>query len=703
MPAYMRLWSGVTASSGLVLVNGTTDTGYRRRSAGPYEGALGAVVHDPIMASSIDRSPRKVGQREGARVFPEKIEIVGSSWSDYCTKRDALIAEIRDANASNGAARLRLCSAQGGVPVEYIVQHIKTGPLTSHAAELSNRHTIDLEFTCSPYAYGDRMDVAANLGANALTTGGDYNTGGTDWTVRSGSVTATANGFVIPSSAGATLIEHTGTPYLIGDHQQTAYFSSVGLMVVGKRFGVIVKRLPSGAHLRVIVELTNTIGGGLLKIQSVSSGGVATDLGTPVSISGLTPGAAAWVRARIEGSAVIAEYTAAPAAPRPMQVPSNATQFYAVTLAGSDATSFGDGVSLATGGGIYVLPVSGTDVVVAAWDRLCFCYAGTSNKGAQGIWDSVAPFQVATTGPIPGTVRAEASVRYADSAGSLVSTIFGAWMPRRVPSSGYRPFGVLDVISATNASVVSDAAAVGGSVHTSSVVANPMIASWGIDPRSVLPDDSQGSQHYMRIIARVRIASTATTGQVSATLTNVLTNTTMLPLESALATRNLASFKPTSGTAYRLVSLGTFPVGTTVPISSTTLSVSLLQGTASTVALDCVMIVPARRAFGTMTGVDSTTLRYLAASSSLAFQVDTAGAASFLANAQTPTPLARAGGAPGVISTQILLDQGEQMDWIIGPSSMPVDQANGTVAASQDFASIRQFQISVRPRYWIGS
>lgn len=695
MALFLKLRSNRFSASGpvpgVVLVKQGASTGYTWRSPGALEGVLGSVVQQPVMTGTIDQFPVKSGQREMSREFSLLIEIAGTSWSNFTALRDALLAEIRDVNAYGG--RLRYRANNGSQAFELGVQHVVVSPMHSHSTELNNRVTVELKLTCEPYAYGDPLDVVERFLTNTLTTGGVLNDGGADWTVRSG-VAPTLSAYftggqqaLFAAGSGSSVLEHSGTPYPMCDNQQVLSFFFAAF-VTGNAAGCVLKMLPDGSHLRAIVEDNGSTA--TLKIQTVTSGGVATTLGTTVNTAARIQRDTFYtMKARIEGNVVVVECVPLASQPRPVQYPGAASAvFYAVTLAGADATKFGAGVFGTTG--IFVGAPSVTGLVgVAAWSRYAFTYAGST---ANGLGNNDATFGVTLPGNIPGTAPALVDVTASGVGGRAVVC---AWTPIDVstPSSSLtRPFGTVDVTAGTSTlsglTVTADSgAAVGGSVALAGAGTSTITVR--TNSRGLAPKDANDTV-FMRVIARVRLASTLTTGTIGMTCQG------SAPID--LVTRDLASWRPPSATRYELVNLGVVPVRVTND-GETTIVVTVTSGTASTVAVDYLHFAPIDRCAMSQTGVALSALPMLDLSGA-SWQVRSSLAGRSLAGGFAHGLWNDVRSWQCLHGNRIVVDSGRPVEWSIIHSSSPVDPIGST---SQQHASTQAYQFAVQPRYWVGA
>lgn len=694
MGAYLRLWGGNAASTGVVLVDGSATTGYRRLSPGAQEGVLGNPAFEPIMASSIDQSPKKVAQRETSRTFTERIEVVGTSWTDYCTKRDALLSEVRDANESLGAGRLRVRSMQGSAAVEAEIQHIAVGPLTNHTAELLNRATFELQFTCSPYLLGDPMDATDGFDTDTLGIGGLYNTAGADWLQRVGATAPTITGGYMQQAAGAgsAVMEHVGTPYTFGDTQQTVEFVWTA-QASGNGIGVVLKRLADGSHLRVVIDdngATST-----LRIQKVAAGGVtATDLGTPVALAARVPvGGGGWLRGRLEGNLVVAEHFTSK--PNYLQISTTATNKYSTTLAGADAVAFGDKVEGATG--LYFAATATASIRALAWNRLAFAYAGTTVNGVGG---SGTPTQIATSGRVPGTGKALATANYWALVGQNTKWLGLSWMPRRSVTTYPRPFGVLDAAVATNAgyssNLMADTADVGAFNGTVALTTNAAssYANFTLEPSASYNPDADGIA-LVRVIARVRLSSTVSAATIRAELS--VGSTTTYPLAYGSTPRALAPFRAAASTYYRLIDLGVFAINTKNSVVNANLKVPIVDPAVGTVALDYVSLHPVSCTAARLIGATTNSLDDVIRTTSHGYRADS----DLTGFACDPQGLAYAR-TMGLIGARMRVPTNEHLEWVCLPSDRAVDPGEGTTSGNQTHGAT-MLQISMQPRYWIGS
>jgi hypothetical protein len=168
-------------------------------------------------------------------------------------------------------------------------------------------------------------DTIANFTADAGAVGNVAITGG-----------------VMDAAANLTtenrLVRTAGVTYTdLYDSQDTVKFT-VGTTVTSFKAGVVVKRIAADTFVEVYVDDNGT--NSRLRIDVVTAGvrvnRQSTNLGARVLAS-----TAYWVRVRIEGSTVYAEFWTA--APTPTGTATNAPAGYA--LAGAEITNFGQGVA----------------------------------------------------------------------------------------------------------------------------------------------------------------------------------------------------------------------------------------------------------------------------------------------------------------------------------------------------------------------
>ena len=155
---------------------------------------------------------------------------------------------------------------------------------------------------------------------------------------------------------------------------------------------MILKRVDASNYLRVYVDDNAT--NSRLRIDKVV-GGTPTNLATTNLGARVSNGTAFWVRGRIEGNSVYAEYFTTP--PYPMLAPTTSNTYS--LSAGAEQNTFGSAVSAKVG--LVWIPQQSAatldDLIVRA-----FTYRGTAGL--------TLPAVISPAGSIPGDAPALASI-----------------------------------------------------------------------------------------------------------------------------------------------------------------------------------------------------------------------------------------------------------------------------------------------------
>jgi hypothetical protein len=262
---------------------------------------------------------------------------------------------------------------------------------------------------------------------------------------------------------------HTARGYQYAANQQTAK-GIPGATITGWKNGVVLKRSGSTTRIEVYVDDEGT--NSRLRIDKVV-GGVRTNLNTTNLPARVKNATAHWVRGRIEGNLISAEYFTS--VPTPMGNPAWNLSW---TLVGGDVATFGAAVK-GSPGRVWIPKTVGAAVDEFSVEQYSFRNLSL-------------PQLVTLDGAIPGDAPALADITITPSGGAAAPK-FGlvAWGLK--PSSGLAqaPFGILEAEAAatlTNMKVTADAEARGGSkIVTGSEPVAPS-ATWLIDPATMIAD-----------------------------------------------------------------------------------------------------------------------------------------------------------------------------------------------------------------------
>ena len=189
-----------------------------------------------------------------------------------------------------------------------------------------------LEAICAPYLLGDPMDVTDDFSTNRIDEYA-YDAGANG--VRVDVPPSGLAGELVPNLASLSTevrLLHTAYGYTYGDTQATIA-ARAGDSSTGYKAGVILKRIDASNYLEAYRDYdgVNT----RIRIDKVVAG-ARTNLATANVGAGNSVGEKRYVRGRIEGNVVFAEYFTSP--PTPTLTPTTAVNY---TLSVSEAVTFG--------------------------------------------------------------------------------------------------------------------------------------------------------------------------------------------------------------------------------------------------------------------------------------------------------------------------------------------------------------------------
>jgi hypothetical protein len=379
----------------------------------------------------------------------------------------ALLLEWRP----DGASQSSLYDIRGTAAIKNKYLWVQFSGTQSWAFELS--------IPVAPLARGLPMDI---LDVFAVDTRSDY-------TYDSGAqANEEVSGGELKCAANASTEQvaiHAARGYQYGDNQQTKKCVP-GATISGYKGGVVLKRTGATTRLEVYVDDEGT--NSRLRIDKVGAG-VRANLNTTNLPARIKNGTAFWVRGRIEGNAVNAEYFTA--APTPMNA---FTWNLAATLAGGDIAAFGAGVK-GSPGRVWIPKTVGA--AIDEYDVEPYTYRNLT-----------LPQAVALAGSIPGDAPALADVTVTPSGGAAapIWALLG-WAKKPGAGLAQAPFGIIEAETAGNLSgwaVTAFGGAHGGSMlyDTASVSTDVYTASWSVDP-SVMVPDAFSSDVAIEVWARV--------------------------------------------------------------------------------------------------------------------------------------------------------------------------------------------------------
>jgi hypothetical protein len=340
----------------------------------------------------------------------------------------------------------------------------------------------------APLAHGLPMDI---LDLFAVDTRSDYSYdsgASANEEVAGGELKAAAN---VSTEQRAI---HTARGYQYADNQQTVK-GTPGATITGWKNGVVLKRIAATTYIEVYVDDEGT--NSRLRVDEIIAG-VRTNLSTTNLAARVKAATAHWVRGRIEGSIVRAEYFTS--APTPMGA---RTTNFSVTLEGSGETTFGAGVKGAPGR-VWIPETVGAAIDEYSVEPYTYAYQTT------------VPVVFRFAGSIPGDAPALADVMVTTSGGAAppIWALLG-WTAKPAVGLAQPPFGVIEAESAGNLSgwsSIANAGARGGNMlkDAAALSSDVYTASWAVDP-SLVARDAFTTEIAVEVWARVMLAATIVT------------------------------------------------------------------------------------------------------------------------------------------------------------------------------------------------
>ena len=346
----------------------------------------------------------------------------------------------------------------------------------------------ELSVPVAPLARGLPMDI---LDLFAVDTRGDYtydSGASTNEEVAAGELKCAAN----PSTEQVAI--HTARGYQYGDNQQTVKCVP-GATISGCKAGVALKRTGVTTRLEVYVEDEGT--NSRLRIDKVVAG-VRTNLNTTTLPARIKTATAFWVRGRIEGNVVNAEYFTA--VPTPM---GTFAWNLNTTLAGGDIAAFGSAVK-GSPGRVWIPKTVGASI--AEYSVEPYTYRNL-----------ILPQAITLAGAIPGDAMALADVTLTTSGGAA-PPIFALLGWSRKPAAGLAqaPFGLIEAEAAGNLSgwavkgSLADFRGGSGLIDTAAAATDAYTASWPVDP-SLMARDSFTTEVAIEVWLRIYLSPTIVT------------------------------------------------------------------------------------------------------------------------------------------------------------------------------------------------
>lgn len=396
---------------------------FSQRSVSLHEGvfevldqgtSFGAVARSPMYPQVFDADRVVVaGAPAGAREQQIRVKISGSSMAELQSSLDSLERVLDDISRRGGGV-LRHRSTNGTRVTKYRVAFGKMSPPERMGAFYESAFVaiVTIGLVCDPFGLADAYDVSDDFSVDTLGSDGKYNLGGADWTVTNWSGTgsaAVAGGLLTTASAtGVTLLRHTGSGSEYGDVQVTAKvrFSSIA---TNKYAGLLLRFVDSSNFVRAYFQ-SDGAGAGTIVISAIED-----DVPSSAATGAITTLAANtdyWIRARVEGNVVTAEWFTT--APTPTGSPTHTVSY---TLSEPRRRVFGAGVYSEAG---------------LTWNTQGSGTISFDDFRVQALTyrNVTFPTVLSLEGDWGGTVEALAGVHYTGSGGTAPTSMMYSWWPR---------------------------------------------------------------------------------------------------------------------------------------------------------------------------------------------------------------------------------------------------------------------------------
>ena len=336
------------------------------------------------------------------RLSSWRLLVAGTSKDDLYAKLAALWQLDEELRRFGGVVTWRAWGASFKTFLRALDAGVALEPLEPDLFVRNNRAHVVLGVVSPPYMEGEPLDITDDFSVYSLD----------QYTFDTGNGSeVTVNGGQLQVSSAPTVEKrpiHTGRGYTYGDVQATVK-AAPGSTISSFLAGVVLKRVDASNYLRVYVDDNGT--NSRLRIDTVVAG-VTTNRATTNLGSRVANGVPFWVRGRVEGINVFAEYFTA--APTPMSTPTLSAVY---SLASGEQPQFGP-PAVGRAGLVWVPQQS------AAWlDDFAVEPYTYRNR--------TLPDRLELAGPIPGDAPALADAYVTPSGGSAAAiwAMLG-WTPR---------------------------------------------------------------------------------------------------------------------------------------------------------------------------------------------------------------------------------------------------------------------------------
>lgn len=324
---YLSLISNRPGAQELVLINGEPSaTGYKLDRNGGVD--LGGAVYDKVYSGPRGTQGAVLaGATPQNRLSTFTLQAIGDSEDDLQRLLSQLWTLDEDLRPYGGTAYWRAWGSSFLMELKVLDSSVGIVAFDPSLWPAHHIMRVQLALVTPPYMSGPPMDVLDDFSGDSLV---DYSfdLGTGEVAIAGGQLTVLSN-----ATVEKRLIRN-GAGYDYYDHQVTLK-PTVGGVVAAFKASAIVKHIDAANYLEAYVDGTSQT----LRLDKVSAG-ARTNLANTALTAGLQVSTAVWVRGRIEGNNVFAEYFTA--LPSPMGTPTNSLTY---TLSAAEQAKFGEAVA----------------------------------------------------------------------------------------------------------------------------------------------------------------------------------------------------------------------------------------------------------------------------------------------------------------------------------------------------------------------
>lgn len=440
---------------------------------------------------------------------------------------------------------------------------------------------VEVSFPVRPLVLWDPMTIVDPFDVDSLVA---------DYTADAGLANTAVSGGAVTASGTLTAerrVRHTVRGYPLLEGQATVR-TSPGATIAGYKAGVLLRASAADTYVEVYVDDNGT--NSRLRIDVVIGGTRTNRASTNLAARINSPDSKFWVRGRIEGGTVVAEYL-------------NNLSFFdlspmvAPTLTNNYTLSGGEQSSLVAGFSGWSWVPQDASATLDEFEFRPFTYRNVT-----------LPEILEPTDQVPGTASALADVNVTPSGGSAGPVwAMVAWAKEPNPS-GLTPLTILEAESLSLSAWASSAQAGARGGEDVRATTSGASSAYGVEFNVVdlvgIEADEFAAQIDVEVWARVLLSSTLVNPRIILSAGAYATTLVDRRYSVEYGTAGKLLAKPSSGTVYRFVRLGTVTLDATSETNARfVLNGSVEAGSSGVFGVDYVVLAPVRRRAAGMTGV----------------------------------------------------------------------------------------------------